>query len=632
MSGIAGIINDRSEHDSLEILNAMCGIMAHRGPDGYRVFNAPGVLLGHRRLTIGDPEHEGALCFAEDDDILLVMDGTICNAAQLRNELKDKGQLCTAPSEAQLLIRLYRELGTGFVSKLSGPFAFALYDRSKNKLFLGRDLFGKRPLYYFIRHGMLVFGSGLEVLKCHPDFPDRMDPEALADYFSLLYVPQPRTVYREVSALAPGHVISFDCASGHTETVFRMQLDFSRKLPGTREELAEELRRLVIRAVEKRLTANVPVGVFLSGGIDSNIVAAVTAQLLQGKSFPAFTVGFSENRYDERSLARLGAAAINARCGGALQHQEREIDIPDFSLVEELTSHCGQPYADSSVLPTALLSGFARQEVPVALSGDGADELFGGYERYIAMEMARKADKIPHVLRRSLFQLISLFPDHGERSFSGRLRRFLRISCAGEEERYFAVIDRCLPALRKKLFSGDFYASLNTSGAERFRRSAGELSTLTPAEVFSETDIRTYLPGDTLPKADIASMFAGLDVRSPFLDREVAEFAAALPWEMKLAGKERKSILKYAFRDLLAPEIFNAPKKGFGVPVAALLRDKWRTNAAEVLFEGELRNGEFLDPACVQKLWLEHQSGHLDHSYILWEIIVFGLFLRNSRH
>ena len=631
MRGIAGIINDRREQNSLEILKAMCGNMAHRGPEGYGVLTAPGVLLGHRRLTGGDPEQGGALWCAEDEETLLVMDGTIYNASQLRGELKERGVL-SAASGAELLIRLYRELGAGFVAKLSGPFAFALYDRRENKFLLGRDLFGKKPLYYFCRQGMLVFGSELDVLKCHPDFPDRMDPEALADYFSLLYVPQPRTVYREVSALPPGHLISFDCASGRMETLFRMQLDFSRKLSGSREELAEELRRLVFRAVEKRLTADVPLGVFLSGGIDSNIVAGVTAQLLQGKSFPAFTVGFSQNRYDERSLARLGAAAVNARSSGALIHREREISVTDFSLVEELTSHCGQPYADSSVLRTALLSGFARQEVTVALSGDGADELFGGYERYIAMAIARRTDKIPYALRRSLFQLISCFPDHGERSFSGRLRRFLRISCAAEEERYFAVIDRCLPDLRKKLFSRDFYAALNSSGAERFRRYAGELSTLTPAEVFSETDIRTYLPGDTLPKADIASMSVGLEVRSPFLDREVAEFAAALPWEMKLAGRERKSILKYAFRDLLAPEILNAPKKGFGVPVASLLRDKWRTEAAEVLFEGELRNGEFLDPACVQKLWLEHQSGHLDHSYILWEIIIFGLFLRNSRH
>ena len=630
MSAVAGIVNDRREHDACEILNAMCGVMSHRGPDGFETFTASGVFIGHRSLISAASDTSCGILYSEDRQIVLAVDGRIYNGPELRDGLEARGHIFATASDAEVLIHLYEEEGPGFFSKLDGPFAFVLYDKGKRKLFLGRDLFGKKPLYYFIRQGMLVFGSALNALKCHPDFPGRIDPEALADYFSLLYIPQPGTVYREVCALSPGRVMCFDCETGREEIVSRITPDFSRKHTGTRDELAEELRRLVIRAVEKRLTGDISPGAFLSGGIDSNIAAGIAARLLDGEKLPAFTVGFAQERYDERSLARLGAAAINARCGGRLLHREREIDVTDFSLVEELTSHCGQPYADSSLLPSALLSSFARQEITVAISGDGADELFGGYERYLAMAMAGKMEKIPAALRRGVFRAVSLFPDRGERTFSGRLRRFLRISCTPEDERYFAVIDRCQAPLRRQLFSGDLYAALNSSGAERFRRAAGTLTTLTPAEIFSETDIRTYLPGDTLPKADIAAMSAGLEVRSPFLDRDVAAFAAALPWEMKLAGKERKSILKYAFCDLLVPEILKAPKKGFGVPVAALLRDKWRTAAEEVLFEGELRNGEFLKPECVQKLWREHQSCRLDHSYILWEIIIFGLFLRNK--
>ena len=629
MCGIAGIINHRSQYNEAEILNAMCGAMRHRGPDGYGHFEAPGILLGHRRLAVIDLTSGNQPLYSEDRSIVLVINGEIYNFRSLRRELEEKGHHFATDSDSEVLIHLYEEEGRHFVSRLEGMFAFALWDSRKRCLLLGRDRMGKKPLYYFYRKGTLVFGSELSVLKYHPDFPGALDPDALADYFSLLYVPQPYTVYKDVHVLPAACCMCFEPDREKTELFPYWALDFSQKnnsaSPG---ELAEELRRLVTEAVKKRLIADVPTGVFLSGGIDSNIVTSAAAELLGSQGCRAYTVGFSESRYDERALARQGAAFINARCGGTLIHREREVDMADFSLIEELTAHCGQPYADSSILPTALLSHFAKEEITVALSGDGADELFGGYERYLAMALASKFDKIPLSLRRSALRFISLFPDRGERHLSGRLKRFLRISAAPANERYFAILDRAPAGLRQKLFSEEFLRALTASGTERFCKAAGLLTTPEKGERFSETDLHTYLPGDILPKADISSMANALEVRSPFLDREVVEFAAALPWNMKLKGKERKHLLKEAFKDHLAPEIRNAPKKGFGVPVAAFLRQQWKNAAEELLFEGPLTTGEFLNVHPLRQLWLEHQSGRLDHSYILWSIIIFALFLR----
>ena len=618
MSGTAGIINHNSRYNEEEIIKAMCGAMYHRGPGGQTFFSAPGTVLGER--TQGERN-----AFA----LPLVLDGTIYNLDNLRRELEKTGESASNLSDRELLFALYKKEGESFISRLEGMFALALWDEEKKTLLLARDRMGKKPLYYFFNGENLVFASTISALKCHPAFPARLDPEALADYFSLLYVPQPFTVYRDVYALPAATVLKFHVATGERKVYSYWKLDFTNKVKGSREELAEELRRLVTEAVKKRLDTKAETGVFLSGGIDSNIVSALAAKLMAPRSCRAYTVGFAQNRYDERALARLGAAAINRQSNGNLLHREREVVLPDFSLLEELIARCGQPYADTSLLPTAMLSSFAREEISVALSGDGADELFGGYERYIAMALGAKLEKIPLGLRKLALKGCSLFPDRGERRFSGRLKRFLRISCVPQEERYFAIIDRCPETLRQSLFTPEFRKALHETTCRRFNRAAGSF-TARGGEVFSETDIRTYLAGDTLPKADMGAMSCALEVRSPFLDREVAEFAAALPWEMKLNGKERKSILKYAFRDLLIPEIYHAPKKGFGVPVADLLRGKWHNAAEELLFEGPLRQGEFLQNETLCRLWHEHTSGKADHSYILMNVLIFGLFCRQQ--
>ena len=627
MCGIAGIINTPDEGEEKNFLDGLCGAMAHRGPDGYGFFSEPGVLLGHRRLAVIDLKSGDQPLYSEDRKVVLVVNGEIYNYLSLRKELEEKGHVFATASDSEVILHLYEEEGTSCVSRLEGMFAFALWDGRRKVCFMGRDRMGKKPLCYFRYGNTLVFASELGALRCHPKFPETLDCDALSFYFSLQYVPADRSVFREVFKLPPAHTLLFEPETGRLTLRPYWKIDFSRRTAGSREELARELRRLLEKAVEKRLMSDVPMGVFLSGGIDSNIIAGVTAGLLKNTPCNAYTVGFEESAYDERALARKGAAHLRAVTGGNLCFHEREVKTSDFALVEELVRHCGEPYADSSILPTALLSAFAREEITVALSGDGADELFGGYERYLAMTFAAKMDKLPRSLRRLGAKAAGLLPAGGERTFSGRLRRFLNVCCGEPETRYFTLLDRCPPELKKRLFTPEFQRLITAPGAALFQAAAGPLTAAGPVEKLSETDILTYLPGDILPKVDISSMAFSLEVRSPFLDREVTEFAATLPWELKLDGRERKSLLKYAFRDLLAPEILSAPKRGFGVPVADLLRNKWALPAQEVIFDGPLKDGEFLNFAEIGRLWQEHRSRRADRSYILWTILVFALFL-----
>lgn len=631
MCGIAGIINASDTFTAEETVKAMCGAMRHRGPDGGGVFSAEGTVLGHRRLAVIDLESGDQPLYSEDKSIVLVINGEIYNYIQLRQELEEKGHRFASRSDSEVLIHLYEEKGVSFVSGLEGMFAFALFDMKKRICVLGRDRMGKKPLIWFKRNGQLVFASEMGALKYHPDFPDELDCDALAEFFSIQYIPRPVSVYRNVHKLPPGHYMVFDMQSDRCEVIPYWRIDFSRKHTGTKDEIAEELRRLVEKAVEKRLMSDVPMGVFLSGGIDSNIVAGITAKLLGGTPCNAFTVGFEEARYDERKLASVGAAFINSHSGGVLNCHERSVDCADLMLAKDLIGHCGEPYADSSIMPTAMLSRFAAENITVALSGDGADELFGGYERYLAMTMAKKLERIPLSLRKFMLGCANLAKDGGERSFSGRLRRFLRISNSPEHERYFNLLDRCPEQLREQLFSPEFQSRLSCSGADYFLASPGTLSAADHIEKLSETDILTYLPGDILTKVDISSMAFALEVRSPFLDREVVEFAAGIPWQMKLAAKERKSILKYAFRDIIAPEICSAPKKGFGVPVASLLRGKWRTLTEEIIFDNSKNIADFIEMQAMQKLWNDHQTGKADNSYILWSIVNLAFWLEGNR-
>ena len=564
----------------------------------------------------------------------VLLDGYILNKKELSELLRAKGILSISESTEELLAWLFHAYGTQTWEKLDGSFAIALFDREKKKLYLVRDRLGSKSLYYFCTSGITMFAGCIGALKKHESFPGNIEEQSLWDFLSLQYVPE-GTIYRNVRKLSPGSFAEISFADRcFSVTKKYWKADFSVKENFSYSEACHRLRELLFKSVEKHLSCvpkEAEKGIFLSGGVDSCITGGICAKLCKG-NLKAFSMGFDEAIYDEREQAAINFDHIKNLASGKMEHFISPVGADTLPLLLQLAEDHGSPYADASLLPTSLLCSFAKEKnISIAFCGDGADELFGGYERYLAMTMAGKLDRIPLPIRSLLLRCTNIVKDGGERSFTGRLRRFLRISCAAGSHRYFDLLDRCPEQMRQALFTPEFRSCLSYSGAEYFSSSAGVLSAVHEIEKLSETDILTYLPGDILPKVDISSMAFSLEVRAPFLDREVVEFAAMIPWEMKLHGRERKSILKYAFRDLLAPEISHAPKKGFGVPVAALLRSKWRTPAEELIFESTIGHSEFLNRETVHKLWQDHQNRKADNSYILWSIIGFALFLGEKK-
>ena len=631
MCAITGIINHHACAEIERLVRRMADAQAHRGPDDDGFFINDDIAFGHRRLAVISPETGHQPIFNEDGTVVAILNGEIYNHLELRRELEKKGHRFTTKSDTETLVHLYEELGDSFVTRLQGMFAFAIYDRYNRHLLLARDRLGQKPLFYSMANDMLVFASELSGLLAHPDVDKSLDTSALNDYFSLLYIPEPKTVYTHVKRLPPGCTMTFSIDSPRPVVQPYWRLDFSHKnLELNFQEATKEVRRLVENAVRKRMVADVPLGVFLSGGLDSAIVAAVAAQIRSTAGCDAYTIGFADAAYDERAAARATAAAISRLPGVNLRHHELEVTPADFDVLRKLIRHFGQPFADASMLPTFLLSQFTRTGLTVALSGDGADEIFGGYERYIAMRMFHSMQQLPLPTQVMFKAFAAVLPDSGERTFRGRLRRLCQLFANSKENAYFSLLDRCPASIRKRLFGPRLHDSVNNDCMLLFAEIEKSLTATDFTERCSELDIHTYLPGDVLTKVDIASMACALEVRSPFLDHELVEFAATLPWDFKLHGNNRKRILKAAFGDLLPNEIMNRRKRGFGVPLAAWLRTTWRKQAEEALFDGPLFSEGFVEHDPLLKIWNAHQSARSDWSYLLWTLLMLSLFLEQK--
>ena len=626
MCSIAGVIGTGEPESARATVAAMNHCQRHRGPDGEGIAVCGRAVLGHRRLAIIDPAGGAQPMSDESGRITIVCNGEIYNHEALRQELAARGHRFQSRCDAEVLPHLYEEYGDAFVERLEGMFALALFDADKGHLLLARDRAGQKPLHYFISGGTLVFASELAALKVHPDFPAELDPRAVSEYLSLLFVPSPRTVYRHVRQVPPAHTLAFETAGGIVRETRYWRPDWSRRTTASFAKAAEQLREETRRAVRARLMADVPLSVFLSGGVDSAVIAAFAAAERAPETTNAFTIGFDERAYDERDTARRTAAFIRERTGRALIQHIRAVDPGDFETLVELAGHFGQPYADASMLPTALLSRFAREQSVLALSGDAADELFAGYERYLACRIAARFDCLPGALRRALFRTLArAFPDRGERTFAGRLRRLLLLPAESPARRSFAVLDRCDRTLKQEL-AGEYLRE--EAGRDAAAAFDFDLTAETLLGRSQEIDFYGYLPSDILPKVDIASMAAGLEVRSPFLDHRIIEWAASLPDEWKLCGRKRKYIFRRAYAGLVPEELWDAPKKGFGVPVAQWLRGRWEKPVRARLFGGALA-GWIREPA-VERLWHEHQSGQRDRSYPLFALLMLALFLESE--
>ncbi len=626
MCSISGVIRPESLAAAILVVEAMNDVQSHRGPDGGGLWHDETAVLGHRRLSIIDLSGGSQPMANEDGCLHLVFNGEIYNHSDLRRWLQGKGHVFSSSCDTEVLLHLYEELGDSFVGKLDGMFAFALWDAPHRKFLLARDRAGQKPLHYFFRNGTLVFASELLALRQHPDFPAELSESAVSDFLSLQYVPSPQTIYRHVHKLPPATLLRFFPDSGRMEQENYWTLTYTPKNDISFVEAKEKVRELVIEAVRKRLMSDVPIGVFLSGGVDSAIISALVAKCSSPAKAACFTIGFDNSKYDERDKAESTCKWLFSHGFDNIEHHVKVFPENDFEEIGRLLSHFGEPFSDASMLATALLCRFAREKITVALSGDGADELFAGYDRYLAMRLANMAF-LPEAWRKRLFRRLCQFlPDAGERTLTGRLRRLCNMFGTEKNHAYFTILDRCPPNLKHTL-AGERLREAPDS-ARHFNLS---FSALDRVEQCLETDFHLYLENDILPKVDRTSMAASLEVRNPFLDRELVEFTASLPLSYKLQGTKRKHILCEAFPDCLPPEVASGRKRGFGLPVADWLRGAWRDTAYETLFSSSLFDDGWISRRAAEELWQAHQDNRHDNSYILLNLIVLSLFLQQIR-
>jgi len=622
MCGIAGIVNLNHQPVDETLLAAMNGMQHHRGPDDEGIKILGSVGLAHQRLSIIDLGSGHQPLGNENETIWVTYNGEIYNHRELRQDLEAKGHHFKTDCDTEILVHLYEEHGSHFVERLNGMFAFAIYDANLHRLLLARDRLGQKPLVYFRTKNTLAFASELQSLEKLPDMPREINLQALHDYLTLQYVPCPATIFTQVHKLPPGQLLDINLADGSNRLRDYWHCRYDEKSNLKYADAREQLRELLEDATRKRLMSDVPLGAFLSGGIDSTIVVGLMSKLCR-EPVKTFTIGFDHAIYDERKFAQSAAEFHGT------EHREKVVNPEDFGIVEKLVKHYGEPYSDASMLPTFLLSQFTREHVTVALSGDGADEMFAGYYRYLVLKFAKFADLCPTSLRRPFCRaLAGILPSQKEeRTLSGKLQRLLSVTATAAPDRYLDIINR-FPEAQKRAVYGERFKEAELFASQEYLESVLSTGSVKdPVESIIEAELNTYLPGDILTKVDIASMACSLELRSPFLDYRVAEFAASLPLKFKQCGRSRKHILRDACKDLIPANLKKREKQGFGVPVAAWFRAGWKDLLQERLLDGKAVSDGFFQRKELAGMIQEHQSSRADHSYSLWALLIFELWL-----
>jgi asparagine synthase (glutamine-hydrolysing) len=605
-----------------ELLRSMCERMTHRGPDSEGLMTTTGVALGMRRLAIIDLQTGEQPVTSEDGQISVILNGEIYNYRELRSRLEQQGHRFRSESDTEVLPHLYEEYGQGMVNHLNGMFAFALWDARKRKLFIARDLFGEKPLYWGIFDKTFLFASEPKVLLAHPSVHPSLNLDALRQYLSLDYVPAPLSIYQGINKLPAAHTLTVEDGRVDVQPYWRLSYKTRQPVP-TEEEAAEELRRLLEDSVRLRLVSDVPLGVLLSGGVDSSAVAAFAVRA-SSEAVKTFSISFAESSFDESAHARAVAKFL-----GTDHHEERlSVDLA-ANLVGEIGSWMDEPFSDPSLVPTYLLSRFTRKHVTVALGGDGGDELFAGYPMYWGHNLARIYARIPRTLRRNIIEpLVRSLPVKTKNlSFDFKARRFITGMNYDEVARHHVWFGSFTPDEQAMLLTAE---ARGASDGDIYREARRILEEECDADNTTERmqnlDTRLYLAEDILTKVDRASMAVSLEVRAPFLDKRVAEYAASLPVDYKLRGRTTKYILKRAVTDLLPPFVTRRGKKGFGVPVAEWLKGKLRPLARDLLSPERIRKAGLFDPGYVQRLQDEHERGTANHRKLLWTLLMFELW------
>jgi len=622
MCGIAGICDAQGlSPDDRRMLTDMVAVLHHRGPDDNGLYHDDHCALGHARLSIIDLAGGRQPMCNENGAVWVVFNGEIYNFVALRDRLVGMGHRFTTRSDTEVLVHLYEQEGAGMLAHLEGMFALAVWDAYRRRLLLARDRLGIKPLYVWTRGDRLAFGSELKAVLC-AGAPRRIRLDALLDYLCYLYVPSPKSIFDGVEKIEPGwgafwqegvlrRFPYWDVPTGHT-------------VEGAPHELTAQLGTLVRRAVQQRLVADVPLGAFLSGGLDSSTVVANMTELADRPPVTC-SVGFDVEAFNELDAARAVAKRF------AANHHEHVVRPDAVAVAQKLAWHYDEPFADPSAVPTYYVSQAAREHVKVALSGDGGDENFGGYRRYrfAAVEQRMRAH-IPRWVRRATFGLAGrLYPkaDWLPRVF--RAQSTLRNLADDPERAYFQSVVQLAPSMARRLLSDDLQAALaDYDPFSVLQRHFGRCEATDVMARCMYVDLKTYLPDDILCKVDRASMACSLEVRVPLLDHRIVEFAAGVPWSLKMRRGRGKWLLKELMRPTLGAEVVDRPKQGFCMPVGQWLRGPLRSMAGDLLLGGGGTTQEWLNRARIERLWRQHQAGHRNVESPLWALLMLELWAR----
>ncbi len=601
---------------------AMCAAQEHRGPDSRGLHVEGPVGLGIQRLRVIDVETGDQPIYSEDRDVVVVLNGEIYNYAELRADLLRRGHRLATKGDTEVIAHLYEEHGVDCVHHLRGMFCFALWDERRRRLLVARDRVGKKPLFYSFRGGVLSFASELTALMADPEVPRDVDPEAIDAYLTFGYVPAPLSAFRAVRKLPPAHRLIFE--AGHLSVERYWQLDFADKRRfASDEEMHEAIREELRAAVRRRMVADVPVGAFLSGGIDSSAVVAAMAEQ-SPTPVKTFSIGFGDEAFNELPRARQIAQRFST------DHHELVVEPDAVELLPKMVRHYGEPFGDHSALPSFYLAEMAREHVTVALNGDGGDECFAGYQRYSSNLLAARLEGVPAGLRRRLAAAgRRAEPPRTGGTRLQRAQRFATRLDGDRESRYLAQVSTFDHLTRRGLYGPALATATLDFEAERALLDPWrEASGTDLVDQLLEVDTTVYLPGDLLTKIDIATMAHSLEARSPLLDQEFMELAAAIPADQKAHGSQRKIALKGALRGWIPDDILDGRKQGFELPVASWLRDDLAPYAREVLLDPAATERGWLNPTAVERLLDEHRNGTLDHGKRIWTLLNLELWAR----
>ena len=621
MCGIAGRVNFASGAPVLpETVQAMCTLIAHRGPDGHGVYCDGPVGFGHRRLAIIDLSPGGAQPMRTPDGAVTVTyNGEIYNYRELKAELAGKGHVFRSESDTEVILAAYREWGTAAVAHLDGMFAIALWDAPRRRLVIARDRLGKKPLHYRLDADGLAFASEPKAFLADPGFTRDVDHQAISHYLSLGYVPAPLSAFKGIAKLPPAHTLVVEDGRVTIERYWRLSY-----VPQTDtisdDEALDGLTTRLRTAVRQRLISDVPLGAFLSGGIDSGLVVSFMAEL--APRVRTFSIGFGEQEYNELPAARLVAERY------ATDHTEFVVEPHAVELIPQLVWHYNEPFGDSSALPTYILSELTRRHVTVALNGDAGDENFAGYDRYRASEMARRADAVPQPLRRLVASAAGAVGSGSGNRTVRRARRFLERLGDSPIRRYAAWMTSFDDVAKAQLVTPALLAGMHENAIAVLERAFDASDAPTPLERMVSVDVATYLPDDLLVKVDIATMAHALEGRSPLLDHHVMEYAARLPARFKLRNGEQKFLLRQLARQRLPSPLVGLPKKGFGVPIDHWFRGELHGFARDVLLGSAAAQRGYYQMPFVRRMLDEHAAGTAQWHAQLWTLLMLELWLQ----